>query len=74
MQKLFVPVVILPNQGNEKLLQELKSGLIEQLTRRLSSNIIGETNGDTTYETNLPHKSLLTDRQVSKLCKSFRNN
>lgn len=74
MQKLFVPVVILPNQGNEKLLQELKSGLIEQLTRRLSSNIIGETNSDTTYETNLPHKSLLTDRQVSKLCKPFRNN
>lgn len=74
MQKLFVPVVILPNQGNEKLLQELKSGLIEQLTRRLSSNIIGETNGDTTYETNLPHKSLLIDRQVSKLCKPFRNN
>lgn len=74
MQKLFVPVVILPNQGNEKLLQELKSGLIEQLTRRLSSNIIGETNGDTTYETNLPRKSLLTDRQVSKLCKPFRNN
>lgn len=72
--KLFVPVVILPNQDNENLLQELKSTLKEQLIRRLSPNIIRETNGDTTYETNLPHKSLLTDRQVSKACKPFRNS
>ena len=35
---------------------------------RLSSNIIGDN------ETNFPHKLLLTDRQVSSLCKSFRNN
>ena len=34
---------------------------------RLSSNMIG---GD---ETNFPHKLLLTNRQVSNLCKAFAN-
>ena len=34
---------------------------------RLSSNMIGDD------ETNFPHKLLLTNRQVSKLCKAFAN-
>ena len=32
---------------------------------RLSSNMIGD------HETNFPHKSLLTNRQVSNFCQAF---
>ena len=35
---------------------------------RLSSNMIGDN------ENNFPHKSLLTNTQVSNLCKAFANN
>ena len=35
---------------------------------RLSSNMIGNN------ETNFPHKLLLTDRQISSLCKSFASH
>ena len=35
----------------------------------LSSNLIGNSND----ETNFPHKLLLTDTQVSKICKAFSN-
>ena len=35
---------------------------------RLSSNMIGDN------ETNFPHKLLLTNRQVSNLCKAFLNH
>ena len=41
-----------------------------RVTPRLSSNMIGKTN-DKGY---LPHKLLLTNRQVSTLCKSFSND
>ena len=37
---------------------------------RLSSNMIGNTDD----ETNLPHKLLLTNRQVSNLRKAFANH
>ena len=30
--------------------------------------------GDSNVETNLPHKRLLTDRQLSKFCKLHENN
>ena len=41
-----------------------------EVTLKLSSNIIGDSND----EINFPHKLLLTDRQVSKLRKAFVNN
>ena len=37
-----------------------------EVVLRLSSNMIGETN--------FPHKLLLTNRQVSNLCKTFANH
>ena len=37
---------------------------------RISSNMIGDSND----ETNIPHELLLTDRQVSSICKAFANN
>ena len=39
-----------------------------EVVLRLSSNIIGDN------EINFPHKLLLTNRQVSNLCKTFANN
>ena len=41
-----------------------------RVTLKLSSSITGSYNG----ETNLPHKLLLTDKQVLKLLKDFENN
>ena len=37
---------------------------------RISSNMIGDSND----ETNIPHELLLTDRQVSSICKALANN
>ena len=37
---------------------------------RLSPNMIGDSND----KTNFPHEILLTDRQVSSICKAFSNN
>ena len=39
------------------------------VTLNLSSNVVGESN----VETNFPHKLLLTDTQVSRICKAFAN-
>ena len=39
-----------------------------EVVLRLSSNIIGDN------ETNFPHKLLLTNREVSNLCKAFANH
>ena len=41
-----------------------------EVTLRLSSNMIGNSND----KTNFPHELLLTDRQVSSIRKSFENN
>ena len=41
-----------------------------EVTLNLSSNIIGDSNG----ENNFPHKLLLTNAQVSRICKAFANN
>ena len=51
-------------------LNKLKSGIKKgiQVTLNLSSNVVGDSND----ETNFPHK-LLTDTQVSKICKAFAN-
>ena len=62
------------NSLNVKLsysqLNKLKSAIKNETEEvlRLSSNMIGNN------ETNFPHELLLTDRQVSNLCKSFANN
>ena len=50
-------------------LNKSKSGIKNdtQVTLNLSSNVAGESNG----ETNFPHKLLLTNTQVSKICKAF---
>ena len=37
---------------------------------KISSNVLGDSND----EINLPHKLLLTNTQVSRLCKVFANN
>ena len=39
-----------------------------ELVLRLSSNMVGDN------ENNFPHKLLLTNRQVSNLCKAFANH
>ena len=41
-----------------------------KVTSNLSSNI----NGDSNNENNFPHQLLLTNTQVSSLCKAFANN
>ena len=47
---------------------QLKNGT--EVTSNLSSNVIGDSNG----ETNVSHKLLLTNTQVSGICKIFLNN
>ena len=62
------------NSLNVKLsnsqLNKLKSAIKNEteVVLRLSSNMIGDN------ETNFPHKLLLTNRQVSNLCKAFANH
>ena len=41
-----------------------------EVTLKISSNFIGDSND----ENNFPHKLLLTNTLVSKLCKAFTNN
>ena len=50
-----------------KLRFPIKNGT--EVSLNLSSNLIVNSN----EETNFPHKLLLTDTQVSKICKSFEN-
>ena len=64
------------NRLNVKLsnsqLSKLKSAIKNQtnVVIRLSPNMIGESND----KTNFPHELLLTNRQVSSICKAFSNN
>ena len=53
-------------------LNKLKSGIQNgtEVTLTLSSNVIGNSNDD---ETNFTHKLLLTNTQVSMICKAFAN-
>ena len=55
------------NSQLSKLKPELKYKT--EVTLNLSSNLIGNSNN----ESNFPHKLLLTNTQVSKICKSFAN-
>ena len=57
--------VKLSNSQLNKLKSEIKNGT--QVTINLSSNAVGQSND----ETNSPHKLLLTNTQVSKICKAF---
>ena len=59
--------VTLSNSQLSKLKSYIKNGT--EVTLNLSSNLIGNSND----ETNLPHKILLTDTKVSKVCKAFAN-
>ena len=64
------------NSLNGKLsnsqLNKLKSAIKNEteVVLRLSPNMVGDFND----ETNFPHKLLLTDRQVSNICKAFTDN
>ena len=64
------------NSLNVKLsnsqLHKLKSAIKNEtdVVIRLSPNMIGDSND----KTNFPHELLLTDRQVSSICKTFSNN
>ena len=57
---------------NNLKLNKLKSGIKNstEITLNLSSNVTGDSNS----KTNILHKLLLTDRKISRLCKSFANN
>ena len=59
--------VKLSNSQLNKLKSGIKSGT--EVTLKLSSNLVGDSND----ENNFPHKLLLTNTQVSKLCKAFAN-
>ena len=52
-------------------LNKLKSAIknVTEVTLNLSSNLMKNSND----ETNFPHKLLLTNTQVSKICKAFAN-
>ena len=60
--------VKLSNSQTSKLKSAIKNGT--KVTLNLLSNIVGDSND----ENNFPHKLLLTNKQVSKLCKAFANN
>ena len=53
-------------------LNKLKSGIknCTEITLKILSNVVGNSND----ENNFPHKLLLTNTQVSRLCKAFANN
>ena len=53
-------------------LNRLKSGIKNgtQVNLNLSSNAVCESNDETSF----PHKLLLTDTQVSKICKALAND
>ena len=59
--------VKLSNSQTSKLKSAIKNGT--KVTLNLLSNIVGDSND----ENNFPHKLLLTNKQVSKLCKAFAN-
>ena len=56
------------NSQLNKIKSEIKKGT--QATLNLSSNVVGNSHD----KTNFPHRLLLTDAQVSRLCKAFVNN
>ena len=59
--------VKLSNSQLNKLKSGIKNGI--EVTLNLSTNLIRNSHD----ETNFPHKLLLTNTQVSKICKAFAN-
>ena len=59
--------VKLSNSQLNKLKSGIKNGT--EVTLNLSSNVIGNSNN----EANFPNKLLLTNTQVSRICKDFSN-
>ena len=59
--------VKLSNLQLSKLKLGIKNGT--EITLKTLSNVVGDSND----ENNFPHKLLLTNTQVSKLCKAFAN-
>ena len=59
--------VKLSNSNLDKLKSTIKNGT--EVTLTLSSNLIVSSNDETKF----PHKLLLTDTKVSKICKDFAN-
>ena len=59
--------VKLSNSQLDELNSPIKNNT--EVTLQLSSNIVGDSDD----ENNFPHKLLLTNTQVSKLCKAFVN-
>ena len=60
--------VKLPNSQLNKLKPAIKKQI--EVVLRLSPSMIGDSND----EANFPHELLLTDRQISSICKAFSNN
>ena len=60
--------VKLSNSQLNKLKSSIKNNT--QVIVNLSSNVVG----DSSDESDFPHKLLLTNTQVSRLCKAFANN
>ena len=60
--------VKLSNSQHNKLKFGIKNDA--EVTLKLWSNVTGDSN----VENNFPHKLLLTNTQVSNLCKAFANN
>ena len=56
------------NSQLNKLIPAIKIGT--EVTLNSSSNVVRDSND----ENNFPHKLLLTNTQVSRLCKAFANN
>ena len=59
--------VKLSNSQLDKLKSGMKNGT--EVTLNFSSNVVGNSND----EANFPHKLLLTNTQISRLCKALAN-
>ena len=57
----------LSNSQFNKFKTEMKKGI--QVTLKLLSNLVGDSNNETDFS----HKLLLTDTQVSRICKVLAN-
>ena len=55
----------LPDSQLNKLKSGIKNGT--EITLNLSSNVAGDSNDENYF----PHKLLLTNRQIPRLCKAF---
>ena len=68
MQQYKTLNIKLPNSQLDKLKSGIKNDT--EVTLKISSNVLVDSN----HENNSPPKLLLTNTQVSELCKAFANN